>query len=329
MKDVVFVDSAEAFLSAIDSMCDVDFAVPVFKGWPVFDVTIRGDRYQKALTPKLMIGFIEYQDQLFRAYTEIKYGSPSLQKLSKEERDDLELIFQISKGSTNGQGSLDEALNKLLSALPMKKMSGSQVAAFLIVAVLSFAGYKVFSEWNQTDLEKAKLASADKGAQTQAALVGKLAEALVSQKLPSEAVVAKERATEGYRSIVAGAPDASSIDIQGDHYNADELEMIRANNVIPRSRLERREDVYIDMVKRHPAYLSLTLRLPGESYTFPGRVDLDKFDREKINDLFDSLRDASPLRVFHHSVESSGRISRTDVLAVDDVTSPSQPQSIQ
>ncbi|MBC9743258.1 hypothetical protein IBL38_08150 [Pseudomonas syringae pv. syringae] len=329
MKDVVFVDSAEAFLGAIESMPDVDFVVPVFKGWPVFDVTIRGDRYEKTLTPKLMIGFIEFQDQLLRAYTELKYGSPSLQKLTQEEKDDLELIFQISKGSTNGQGGLDEALNKLLSALPMKKMSGGQVTAFLIVAVLSFAGYKVFVEWNQADLEKAKLASADKGAQTQTALVGKLAEALVSQKLPNEAVVAKERATEGYRSIIAGAPDASSIDIQGDHYNADELAMIRAQNVIPKSRLERREDVYIDMVKRHPTYLSLTLRLPGESYTFPGRVELDKFDQEKVNDLFDALRDASPLRVFHHSVEISGRITRTDVLAVDDVTSSSAPPPSQ
>lgn len=51
MKDVVFVDSAEAFLSAIESMSDVDFAVPVFKGWPVFDVTIRGDRYKRPSRP--------------------------------------------------------------------------------------------------------------------------------------------------------------------------------------------------------------------------------------------------------------------------------------
>ncbi|MNY37364.1 hypothetical protein D3C86_1719240 [compost metagenome] len=74
------------------------------------------------------------------------------------------------------------------------------------------------------------------------------------------------------------------------------------------------------MVKRHPDYLSLTLRLPGSDYTFPGRVDLSKFDQGKINQLFDSLRDSSPIRLFHYSSEQKNRILRTDVIAVDDIT---------
>lgn len=323
MRDVFFIDSAEDFLRAVEAVEKGQIALPKFRGWPHFHVRVHGDRYKSTLTPKLMHGFIEFQEQMLRTYAEIRYGTASLQKVGSSEKDELELVFQITEGSTDGQGGLQEAINKILSALPMNKMSGGQVAALLIIVVLSFAGYKVFSEWSQVDLEKAKLTNASKANDTQAALVGKLAEALAQKDTPREALVAKERATEGYRAIVSGAPDASSIDIQADRYNADELDKIRAHENEPKVRVERREELYIEMVKRHPEYLSLTLRVPGQSYTFPGRVDLSRFDQGKINQIFDALRDAAPIRIFHHSSENRQRILRTDVLAVDDVSKPS------
>lgn len=320
MSDVVVVDSPESFLEALDRIEFLGEDPPVFDGWPRFDVKVDGDRYDGTLTPKLMGGLIEFQDQLLRAYAEIRYGSSSIGKLSVADKADLEIVFAITKGSTNGQGLLDEVLNKIISALPMNKMTGGNVTALLIIAVLCLAGYMVFSGWNQADLEKAKIASSDRQSNTQAVLIAKLADALASKSLPPEAVAIKDRAAEGYRAIVAGAPDATSMDIQGEHFNADELEKIRTQEPLPKSRKERREDVYIDMVKRHPDYLSLTLRLPGSDHTFPGRVDLSKFDQANVNRLFDSLRDSSPIRLFHYSSEQKDRILRTDVIAVDDIT---------
>jgi len=320
MSDVAVVDGPESFLAALDRIDFLGESFPVFKGWPNFDVKVDGDRYQGTLTPKLMAGLIEFQDQLLRAYAEIRYGSSSIGKLSAADKADLEIVLAITKGSTNGQGPLDDVLNKIISALPMNKMSGGNVTALLIIAVMCLAGYMVFSGWNQSDLEKAKIASAERQSAAQTILIGKLADALASKNLPPEAVAIKDRAAEGYRAIVAGAPDATSMDIQGEHFNADELEKIRTQEPQPKSRQERREDVYIDMVKRHPDYLSLTLRLPGSDYTFPGRVDLSKFDQGKVNQLFDSLRDASPIRIFHYSSEQKNRILRTDVIAVDDIT---------
>lgn len=320
MKEPIVVDSAEAFLRALDSIKGGQTVVPRFKGWPVFHVKIEGDRYEGTLTPKLMIGFVEFHEQVLRAYAEIRYGSPSLAKLTNLEKAELDLIFQISKGSTDGEGPLDDILNKILSALPMNNMTGGQVTAFLIVAVLSFGGYHIFSEWNQTDLDKASLAATQHTADTNAKIVGKLADVISRNNLPAEAVRMRDRATEGYRAIVIGAPDASSIDIQGHQYNADELEKIRAQEPTDRSRAERREDVYIEMIKRTPEYLSLTLRLPNEEYTFPGRVELSTFDPDKVDDLFDAIRDSKPIRLFHYSVQEPDRIVRTTVLAVDDVT---------
>lgn len=321
MKEAVVVDSAASFLEVISSMRGHSATLPVFRGWPSFHVEIEGDRYRGTMTPKLMLGFVEFHEQLLRAYAEIRYGSPALTRLTVAEKTELDLVFQISKGCTDGKASLDEVINKLLAALPMSKMTGAQVATFLIVAVLSFAGYHVFSEWNANDLEKARLAASQAQGDVNARIAEKLADVIAGGSMTTEAARVRDRASEGYRAIVSAAPDADSMEIQGHHYNADELEHIRAQEPKDRVRSERREDLLVEMVKRNQDYLSLTLRLPGEEYTFPGRVELSTFDPEKIDRLFDAIKHNKPVRLFHFSVMENGRILRTAVLAVDDVTS--------
>ncbi|MFV3332188.1 hypothetical protein ACNFIA_14750 [Pseudomonas sp. NY15437] len=320
MKEAMIVDSAEAFLEAISAMKGNSVVLPIFKGWPNFHVEIEGDRYKGTLTPRLMMGLVEFHEQLLRAYAEVRYGSPVLTRLTHAEKAELDLIFEISKGCTDGKSPLDEFLNKILSALPMNKMSGGQVTAFLIVAVLSFAGYHVFSEWNANDLEKARFEADQKTAELNAKVVGKLADALAGNNFTTEAARVRDRASEGYRAIVSSAPDATSMEIQGQHFNADELEHIRAQEPKDRVRSERREEVLIEMIKRNQDYLALTLRLPEEEYSFPGRVELSTFDPDKLDRLFDAIKHAKPIRLFHYSVMENGRILRTSVLAVDDVS---------
>ncbi|RAU39226.1 hypothetical protein [Pseudomonas sp. RIT411] len=310
------VTSAKSFLRFLDAADPSAQVVPVFKGWPNFDVEVEGDRYKGTLTPKLMEGFIEFHEQMMRAYAEIRYGTPVLTRLTHAEKADLEIVFKITEGCTHGKGPLDEFINRLLAALPLNKLSGNNITAILIVAVLSYAGYQAFKEWNGTHAEQARLDASQKVEDTHARLVEKLADAL-SRKPPEEARMLRDRATEGYRSIVQGAPDASSISIQGEHYNADELANIRAAEPHTRARQERREDLLIDMIKRNGEALSLTLRIPGEEYAFAGKIDLSSFDPERLNELFDALRDAKAIRLFHYSVVENGRVLRTNVLAVD------------
>lgn len=320
MKEPTVVTNAETFLAAVNELKGSSLTVPRFDGWPSFHVEIEGDRYKGTMTPKLMLGFVEFHEQLMRAYAEIRYGSPVLTRLTGAEKAELDLVFQISKGCTDGKASLSDIINAILAALPMNKMSGAQVAAFLIVAVLSFGGYHVFSEWNETDLEKARLTAGQTTQDTNAKIIGKLADVISGNNMTTEAARVRDRASEGYRAIVSGAPDADSMEIQGHHYNADELEHIRAQEPKDRVRSERREDVYIEMVKRNNDYLSLTLRLPEEEYTFSGRVELSTFDPDKLDRLFDAIKHAKPIRLFHYGVMENGRILRTVVLAVDDIS---------
>lgn len=321
MKEQLIVDSAESFLLAINKMrADTEVLPPKFQGWPNFYVQIEGDRYKGTMTPKLMAGFIEFHEQLLRAYAEIRYDSPILTRLTGPEKAELDLVFEISKGCTEGRGSLDEIINKLVSALPMNKMTGTQVTTLLIVVVLSFGGYHVFKDWSAASLEKARLEARHNSDEANGKIIDQLVGVIASQGMTKDAERVLERAEEGYRSIVEGAPDATSMNIQAEHYNADELDKIRAQEPKSRTRAERRENVLIEMVKRSQGHLSLTLRLPGDEYTFPGKVELSTFDPAKLDELFDAIKHAKPVRLFHYSVMENGRILKTTVLAVDDVT---------
>lgn len=316
MKSYVVVNSPDSFLEALAGVADETTALPRFKDWPIFDVAIEGERYHSTMTPRLMEGFIEFHSQLLRAYAEVRYGTPSLGKLTNLEKAELDLIFQISSGCTEGKGPLDDILNKLFSVLPMNKLSGAQIASLLIVVVLSAAGFYAFKEWLAYDLEKHRMSASQTVGDTNAKLVAKLVEALADKDLPEEGHRIRARSVEGYRAIARGAPDADGMDIQGEHYDAQDLQRVRDNEPADRFRAHRTDYVQIDMIKRTKNSLSLTLRLADHEYAFPGKVDLSTFAPQDVKTLFDSMRDSKSIRVQQFSVIESDEIVSTIILAV-------------
>lgn len=316
MKDFVVVDSAQTFLAAMTGISTGEAAIPRFKGWPFFHVVIEGDRYHSTLTPRLMEGFVDFHDQLLRAYAEIRYGAPSLGRLTNLEKAELDLVFEISLGCTEGKGLLDDILNKLFSVLPMNKLTGAQTACLVAVIVLSFAGILAFQEWTKYSTENHGIDVAAAREEKNSELISMLIRALADKDLPIEAVRARSHAVEGYRSIAKGAPDATGMDIQGQHYDSQDLQRVRDNEPSDRTRGPRTDDVYIEMIKRTKNSLSLSLRLPGHEYVFPGKVDLSTFAPQDVKRLFDSMRDSKTIRVEQFSVMEADEIISTSVLAV-------------
>lgn len=316
MKESILVDGPESFLIALDKVAKEECLLPRFRGWPIFHVVIEGERYHGTMTPRLMEGFVEFHDQILRAYADVRYGSPSKGRLTNLEKAELDLVFSISKGCTDGKGPLDEILNKLFSVLPMNKLSGAQTALIVTVIVLSIAGYMTFKEWTAlvTRTHQIEADSADKSQQARLAEV--LAKALANKDLPDEGIRVRSHAVEGYRAIAKGAPDASGMEIQGEHYDAQDLQMVRDNEAPDRIREPRIDVLYIEMIKRTKASLSLTLKMVDSEYTFPGKVDLSTFAPQDIKVLFDSMRDSKPIKIQQFAVVEAGEIVSASVLAV-------------
>src|SRR5690606_11620025 len=64
-----------------------------------FSMHLTGNKFHQTITPSVMKGFIDLQNAIYRSYAQIKYNEASILKLSKHEKDVLELEVKVVDGS--------------------------------------------------------------------------------------------------------------------------------------------------------------------------------------------------------------------------------------
>lgn len=122
------------------------------------NIDIKGKRYQSSLPTKLMEGFIGFQQNVDKAYSTILYNTSNRQKLTNLDKEALELIFTIEKGSTNATGGGGDWLNTLFEKLDVvfNGMTGKEKIAVIAIVALSLAGTYIGYTYieNQTKQEQ-------------------------------------------------------------------------------------------------------------------------------------------------------------------------------
>jgi len=114
-----------------------------FSGWPSLTFRLTGEKFDRSLTPSVMKGFIELQDQLNKSYALARYGVPDARKLSKEEREALEIEVKVGKGSSIVEVNMDGFLTKLLHEL-VGKMGPQEIMITALGAAVIFGGVAAF-----------------------------------------------------------------------------------------------------------------------------------------------------------------------------------------
>ncbi|CAI0986637.1 hypothetical protein [Serratia proteamaculans] len=129
-----------------------------FDGWPSLSFRLEGENFQQSITPSVMKGFIEMQSQINKSYALAKYGVPDPRKLTKEEREDLEIKVKVEKGSSVFNVDIDGFLTKLGQEL-IGKMSPQEIMATLLGAALIWGGVSIFRRFldNRKEVRLAEL----------------------------------------------------------------------------------------------------------------------------------------------------------------------------
>ncbi|MFF6470739.1 hypothetical protein ACET32_20830 [Pseudomonas aeruginosa] len=118
----------------------------VLEGWPKLTVRLVGDKFDQSLTPSVMKGLIELQAAVNRSFALSKYGVPDPRKLSKEERDQLELEIKVEKGSTLLEIDFQELLTSIATQA-VGKMDPTTIAGTVIGLGVIWAGSTAFKSW--------------------------------------------------------------------------------------------------------------------------------------------------------------------------------------
>lgn len=144
-KEQLLVSSEEQAYELIESYL-AGHSLPdniSFDGWPNLSFKLEGENFTQSLTPTVMKGFIEMQSQINKAYALAKYEVPDPRKLTKEEREELEISVKVEKGSSVLTIDINGFLTKLSQEL-VGKMSAEQIMITVISAALIWGGVSLF-----------------------------------------------------------------------------------------------------------------------------------------------------------------------------------------
>lgn len=117
---------------------NLDLSGIEFEGWPSFSIRIQGKDFDGSVPTRIMPALLELQRLIHKSYCETTYGSDSLRKLTKEDKEQLELVVKVDKGSSIFDTVMDSALMKLVTAAG-SKMTPEQITLVAIVLALTLS----------------------------------------------------------------------------------------------------------------------------------------------------------------------------------------------
>lgn len=128
----------------------------VFEGWPNFEMKVNGRDWYGTVPTRVMAPLLDVQRDLHRVYANICYGASNLRKLRDEERDLLELVVKVDKGSSEYKAELWKQLNEL-GKKAVEKMDSRDVVITVLGIALVVGAVEVNKAWVAERQEAVKI----------------------------------------------------------------------------------------------------------------------------------------------------------------------------
>ncbi|EPG0370395.1 hypothetical protein ACSWVZ_003263 [Photobacterium damselae] len=233
-----------------------------FDGWPTIDFYIQGNRYVQSLPITAMEGYVGFQQELYRLYTDLKYNNPSLQTLRQSDKEALELVFQVKEGSSDTSAGGWDFLNKVTESLEGLSNGMDSMEKLLLVIILGgmLSGTFCYYLRNSRKLENEQFLEQQKT--TRAALesgeksvkeVSNLLQNVLLQhpNLSGEHLRAMDYTDQAHTNFMRRVPDATYVRTGNNEYRGAEIhEFSRRQRSENGQRNERTDEFYIDGIER-------------------------------------------------------------------------------
>lgn len=117
-----------------------------FESWPRFVIRIKGTDFDGTIPTRIMPTLLELQREIHRMYCKTSYGDENTRKLTKKDKEQLELMVRVDKGSSIYETLLNEPVAKILQDA-LTRMTPEQLTAVLIVFGLSITSVVFWKVW--------------------------------------------------------------------------------------------------------------------------------------------------------------------------------------
>lgn len=183
----------------------------VFDEWPVLEFKLQGEKFNSSLTVKVMEGFIDLQKNLNRTYAQIRYNKPSSRILTDVEREELEIVVRVDKGSSLFQVDLQGAAETIFKGA-VAQMNGPEIVVAILGGALIWGGVTVAKAYFEHVRQKKQIDTTSFLSEQETKRMQIFADAM--QKHQS-LIPPYQRAEETFNKILKGASEADYFEIGG------------------------------------------------------------------------------------------------------------------
>jgi hypothetical protein len=304
---------------------ETDAIVRIAPGVAVHQVYVPHPPVNSSISPPIMEAFLVLQRELYQLAALAKTGVANSNKLDEIDRQDLEIVVQVSGGSSNiatdVAGPVSKVLNKMLG-----KMTGRQINILILGMALIGAGTWSFRSWLEAqksvqieELRSRPLIEAIKAltfaTEQQAANYKQVVDVLNSSGKVGERIVeASDAANAAFLKAASKTPVSV---MNGATLSSDEAGMLRHN---PRSKAEKHFSTEIMRVVEINTNLdvidTIVLMRPETREQFATKLGETLFASEDREALFQALHDRTEIEVELMFREVDGEVKGVEFLRV-------------
>ncbi|EGF13530.1 MULTISPECIES: hypothetical protein [Haemophilus] len=300
-------------------------------------IKIQGDphRYNGSINYAICKGICEFQNEIWRAYAEIKTGKPHITLLTQDEKDALEITFTVNEGCTEIIADLKDlfiAMRKLFKEIT-NGMNGTQKTLTCTALVLGIGGTIIGSKWvdNQKEIELAKIEATENQIKQQNESDALKQAFQTIQTVATESnnprfkqsIQAVELHTDkAYSEMIRATSDAEQVTISNGNKTEIKLDKPQLNKIVDDLTAQEKAtttpesmDLYIDGVKRQEGKITLFVRTL-QSETFTANLDADMLGEEGVNEIIDRIKDINTIKLEGMVKRRAGKIEQASFSSI-------------
>jgi|SRR5476649_1599425 len=327
-SDAIVIDSAEDFWATVERCISADKEKPgqdlnfnfLFEGWPKLHINVKGDKFHSSLTSSMVAGLASMHESLQRAYCLAKYETQNLQRLTNEDKQALDIIFQISEGSTDSETDWSATINQFLAFFvsAFDGMSGIQKMVVLLALITALTAGGCYYLHEQSISEQTKSSAITENTGIVVNGMSKAFQLGTEAKSRGETPVSREienHGEEGKGALLKSvAGDAEQVKVGVNTYTAADLGNYSERQSVDRERRESFDNFYIKGLARasglNSTDLNLTVVRASNNEVFTIKVATDIARPEELSRLANAIVSGDLIRISYLEVIENGRVAR-------------------
>ena len=234
-----------------------------FKGWPQLQLDYVGKDWNSTVPSRVMSPLLDVQKDINRAFTSVRYNDQNLRKLKDEDRDDLEIVVKVEKGSSIFNAELWKQFSHIADAA-IGRMNGDQVVITVIGLALAIMAPVMFKAWLASRQKEKEMQNRVELSQQETQRLKIFAEAMKAQ--PSLQAIKDDAQATNNRLLKAVKP-GDNVSMKGVRLYSEEV------GEIVQPERERSEDIHLD----------------GDFFVLGNRTDKSEGFRITVRRTLDSL----------------------------------------